>query len=117
MPPFLYNISMRKTLVLSITSHHNEVILIRKKLQDLPICDNTDRKIAYRRNELARFGKHQTPATCDVAIAAMVQSAMLQSAMVRFAMVRSAMLRKQIINHFITNPSGTPFKEKPLTII
>ena len=117
MPPFLYNINMRKTLVLSITSHRNEVILIRKKLQDLPICDNTNRKIAYRRNELARFGKHQTSTTCDVAIAAMVQSAIVKSAMARFAMARSAMLHKKIINHFITNPLGTPFKEKPLTII
>ena len=103
--------------MLSITSHRNELILIRKKIQDLLICDNTDRKIAYHRNELARFGKHQTSATCDVAIAAMVQSAMVQSTMVGFVMVRSAMLRKKIINHFITNPLGTPFKEKPLTII
>ena len=107
MPPFLYNISMCKTLVLSITSHRNEVILIRKKLQDLLICDNTDHKITYRKNELAIFGKHQTSAICDVAIVAMVGS----------AMARSAMLHKQIINHFITNPSGMPFKEKPLTKI
>ncbi len=122
MPPFLYKISMHKTLVLSITLHRNEVILIRKRLQYLPICDNTDRKIAYCRNELERFGKHHISLTCDVAIAVMVQSAMVQFAilrfaMARFAMARSAMLRKKIINHLITNPLGTPFKEKKLTII
>ena len=53
----------------------------KEKLKDSPIYDNTDRKIAYRRNEPASCGKHQTSMICDVAITTVCDRAICEDAL------------------------------------
>ena len=110
-----YNPCTCKILILRNISHRNKVIPIRENLQNLPICDNDDRKIAHSRKQAnkiwqkTKFLRSAMLRYCDVAILRFAMVATLSQtnhAMARSAMVRFVMLRKQIVKLILRESFG-----------